>query len=686
MKGRLFYSFVLSTLLIVVVFMIAGSSAKKRGLVAVYQWWHPTKRNYFYGTGGDAASASAAGYVSKTLCFYAFKKQKAGTAPLYRYKNDRDVLLTLYQANGDELKMSLDRTIGYVYVYPNASTKKNTPAIYLFYTGTLTSYYLTSSKDAGNNAGYRLIYLAFYSVAKPPSTVSVSPTPTPTPSTPSTSNTGTFPTSFNALDQWKLRDHGVLDQGSCGACFAFTAATTVTYRAMIGGFSIQAKGIASPQTIIDCGQGLSYLSAPCLGGSFPLAMFMATNGGLGTCSPGNAGCRSGCVPYCSQTCPPNPQTCRNNCTSGTGLGPLVYASTPYRVLNTTVAGIKQEVITNGPVATRFDVYAAWMRFMSTTPTAVFDPEDLYALDGSDLQGGHNSVIVGWGSDSRGDYWILQNSWNTWWGDGGFFYVRAGYNIMAIEEYVYGAKYSPTKPTAAKRKRDIEEFTVPVVFTDGAPVALDPASPLSQSLGQLVATHFSSSLSSSSGFEFASVASVTSQLVSGINYQVTIAGSDGALVSGSLFQSSQFGSKLQVLSSKAVGKLPPSGGDISTVTAGDPSSLVTTSVSTGGLSGGAIAGAVVGSILGAVALLGVVAVIIQRVSRTTEEKASSVKISTTAQEAVQQPPTIEAVGDSRIQSFLEQNPNAVDVFGNKPLRTSITARSPPINEFHTTVVQ
>lgn len=50
-------------------------------------------------------------------------------------------------------------------------------------------------------------------------------------------------------------------------------------------------------------------------------------------------------------------------------------------------------------------------------------------------GGHAVKIVGWGSDSEGDYWICANSWGVKWGEEGFFNIAAG--DCGIDAGAYG---------------------------------------------------------------------------------------------------------------------------------------------------------------------------------------------------------------------------------------------------------
>jgi len=40
-------------------------------------------------------------------------------------------------------------------------------------------------------------------------------------------------------------------------------------------------------------------------------------------------------------------------------------------------------------------------------------------------GGHAVKIIGWGVESGTKYWICANSWNTSWGEQGFFRIKEG---------------------------------------------------------------------------------------------------------------------------------------------------------------------------------------------------------------------------------------------------------------------
>lgn len=49
-------------------------------------------------------------------------------------------------------------------------------------------------------------------------------------------------------------------------------------------------------------------------------------------------------------------------------------------------------------------------------------------------GGHAVKIIGWGTDedSGEDFWLVANSWNPSWGEGGLFRILRGVNECGIE--------------------------------------------------------------------------------------------------------------------------------------------------------------------------------------------------------------------------------------------------------------
>jgi len=401
-----------------------------------------------------------------------------------------------------------------------------------------------------------------------------------------------------------------------------------TYRNVIGGgYNILTQGIASPQSIIDCGsvratspRVYAFPTDVCAGGYESIAL-QIVSGGVATCSPN--GCTSGCVPYCAPTCGSVAATCTNNCVAGAGVakGSIAYGASVYRITNTSKEAIKRELYFNGPTTTSLDVYQSWLDFCDRTPTAVFEAQNLNV---STYAGGHAATLVGWGTDAKGDYWILQNSWSNQWGDRGFFYVRAGLNLMKIESYLFANKFSATA-TAKKVKREDEVTEAQDLRIVGAAVALDPASTHTQSLGYFVSQQVATEYPS---FEFASMQSATSQVVSGVKYELSVVGTDGSVASATLFKSSTPGSELTVVGTPLVVRNAATVDSAKKQNSGDSSQVKnknsgnnnndkvevkqkggqgqTVNNNSGDLSGGAIAGAVVGSVLGTALLLALLA--------------------------------------------------------------------------------
>lgn len=49
---------------------------------------------------------------------------------------------------------------------------------------------------------------------------------------------------------------------------------------------------------------------------------------------------------------------------------------------------------------------------------------------------HAVKILGWGEENGTPYWLAANSFNTYWGENGFFKILRGANECYIEESMY----------------------------------------------------------------------------------------------------------------------------------------------------------------------------------------------------------------------------------------------------------
>ncbi|KAA3676342.1 cathepsin B [Paragonimus westermani] len=103
---------------------------------------------------------------------------------------------------------------------------------------------------------------------------------------------------------------------------------------------------------------------------------------------------------------------------------LWYGRTAYSVPSNP-QGIMREIMTHGPVEVDFEVYADFPNYAS----------GVYQHTAGAFLGGHAVRLLGWGKENGVDYWLLANSWNTDWGDQGYFKIRRGVNECGIESDV-----------------------------------------------------------------------------------------------------------------------------------------------------------------------------------------------------------------------------------------------------------
>jgi hypothetical protein len=166
-------------------------------------------------------------------------------------------------------------------------------------------------------------------------------------------------------------------------------------------------------------------------------------------------------------------------------------------------------------------------FFDANPTGIFSTP---CVD-SAVIGGHVVVLVGWGTDPGGEHWIMQNSWGTNWGDGGFFRMRidgSTLGLCGIQQYMYTTTGHPNTNGARRQKREEGPPARPPPV--GAAVPLSPTAPLAIALGNTLAV---AAAAQNPGFELAAVQSGTSQVIAGARFEVAIVGTDGTVISGVL---------------------------------------------------------------------------------------------------------------------------------------------------------
>ena len=212
-----------------------------------------------------------------------------------------------------------------------------------------------------------------------------------------------------ALD-W--RDHGgnwttpVRDQGQCGACATFATVAVAESMFKITRGDPLLEPDFSEQHVFACSLGV------CSWGQMPFQslLYLQNNGAPDeACFPYHSG-DAGQTLACSQTC----SDWRNRAFKTSGY---------YHVMGT-VDAIKAALAT-GPVYAGFEVYEDFFYYRS----------GVYSHQTGDLQGGHAIELIGY--DDAQQAWIAKNSWNTNWGEKGFFYIA--YGECGINNDVYAVQ-------------------------------------------------------------------------------------------------------------------------------------------------------------------------------------------------------------------------------------------------------
>ena len=81
-----------------------------------------------------------------------------------------------------------------------------------------------------------------------------------------------------------------------------------------------------------------------------------------------------------------------------------------RQTSPTVDALKNALSTHGPLVTTFSVYEDFYDYS----------EGIYSYVSGGYLGGHAVLLVGYNDDEQ--YFIVKNSWGTWWGEDGYFRI------------------------------------------------------------------------------------------------------------------------------------------------------------------------------------------------------------------------------------------------------------------------
>jgi cathepsin B len=267
-----------------------------------------------------------------------------------------------------------------------------------------------------------------------------------------------IPEAFDSRQQWPKCDSikAIRDQSSCGSCWAFGAVEAISDRICIATDG-ETQVSLSADDLLSCCKSCGF---GCNGGD-PLAAWKYwVKDGIVTGS--NFTANQGCKPYpfppcehhstkhhftpCKHDLYPTPK-CEKKCVNGytekSYAEDKFFGRSAYGVKRS-VEAIQKEIMTHGPVEVAFEVYEDFLNYES----------GVYVHTGGKLGGGHAVKMIGWGMDQGMPYWLVANSWNTDFGEDGFFRILRGVDECGIESGVVGGV--PKVNTISKQRQHVRK--------------------------------------------------------------------------------------------------------------------------------------------------------------------------------------------------------------------------------------
>jgi len=260
----------------------------------------------------------------------------------------------------------------------------------------------------------------------------------------------TLPKSFDARDQWKECPTiaEIRDQSECGSCWAFGAIESASDRVCIDTKGEKKSHLSADDVLACCGMNCG---DGCNGG-WPAGAFnyLAETGSV---TGGNYKDYTWCLSYPFPNCDHHTTgqypacqgysetpACISKCDSDSNYNVTfekdkhIFASA-YSI-SSDEEQIMKEIFENGPVETAFSVYADFLLYK----------KGVYKHTTGEELGGHAVRMLGWGVDTNENtgkevkYWLLANSWNTDWGDNGFFKIIRGSDHCGIESSIVAGSF------------------------------------------------------------------------------------------------------------------------------------------------------------------------------------------------------------------------------------------------------
>jgi len=249
---------------------------------------------------------------------------------------------------------------------------------------------------------------------------------------------GVIKTHYDARKEYpQCFDRPVYNSQNCSSSYAIAAASALAARFCIADPEKDGNLQLSPQQVMSCDKK----SRACKGGGIDYVWSYIENRGLYP---------EKCLPYAAKGGKEVP--CKTECKD----------TDKHKAISHCVMGnvkqLKREIETNGPVVAPLYLFDDFLIYKSGVYSTTEGGKAIHSWHATARNDPnlHAVMVLGWGKHQGTEYWIVENSWGTSWGEDG--YARVARKSILLEHYMLvGYPETPEAIEAkAKAEKEAEE--------------------------------------------------------------------------------------------------------------------------------------------------------------------------------------------------------------------------------------